>query len=116
MAVQLLLYLMLPPELVQYCMQNSCVVAVKLFLHTFCRRPCSVSIQQYRYDSCLEKRRFILSVRSDFHMADSLSIAVHAFASRVLMSVLVDEALLPTYVNLSASFGEQPFSVEISPL
>ena len=30
-----------------------------------------------------KKLRFILSVRSDFHMTDSLSIAVHAFASRV---------------------------------
>ena len=43
----------------------------------------------------LEKMRFILSVRSDFHMTDSLSIAVHAFASHVLMSVSVDETLLP---------------------
>ena len=42
-----------------------------------------------------KKLRFILSVRSDFHMTDSLSIAVHAFACRVLISVLVDETLLP---------------------
>ena len=38
---------------------------------------------------------FILSVRSDFHMIDSLSIAVHAFVSRVSMSFWVDEPLLP---------------------
>ena len=31
-----------------------------------------------------KKLRFILSVRSDFHMTDCLSIAVHAFAGRVL--------------------------------
>ena len=37
----------------------------------------------------------MLSVRSVFHMTDSLSIATHAFASRVLMSVSVDESLLP---------------------
>ena len=42
-----------------------------------------------------KKLRFILSVRSDFHMTDSLSIAVHAFVSRVLMSFSVDETLLP---------------------
>ena len=42
-----------------------------------------------------KKLRFILSVRSDFNMTDSQSIAVHAFASRVLMSVSVDETLLP---------------------
>ena len=39
--------------------------------------------------------RFIQSVRSDFHMTNSQSMAVHAFASRVLMSVSVDETLLP---------------------
>ena len=32
-------------------------------------------------------------------MTDSLSIAVHAFASRVLMTVLVDETLLPRLVK-----------------
>ena len=42
-----------------------------------------------------KKLRFILSVRSDFHMIDSLSIAVHAFVSRVSMYFLVDETLLP---------------------
>ena len=35
MAVQLLLCGVLPPWLVQYCSQYSCVVAVKLFLHVF---------------------------------------------------------------------------------
>ena len=42
-----------------------------------------------------KKLRFILSVRSDFHMTDSLSIPVHAFASLVLMSFSVDETLIP---------------------
>ena len=49
-------------------------------------------------------------------MTDRLSIAVHAFASRVLMSVSVDETLLPRLMNLSISFRELPFSVEVSPL
>ena len=39
--------------------------------------------------------RFILSVRSDFHMTDRLSIAVHSFVSRMSMSFSVDETLLP---------------------
>ena len=39
-----------------------------------------------------KKLRFILSVRSDFHMIDSLSIA---FVRRVSMSFSVDERLLP---------------------
>ena len=33
----------------------------------------------------------ILSDRSDFHMIDSLSIAVHVFVSNVSMSFLVDQ-------------------------
>ena len=35
---------LLPPGLVQYSPQHSCVIAVKLFLHTFSYRPCSASI------------------------------------------------------------------------
>ena len=34
-ALHLLLYRVLPPGLVQYSSQNSCVIAVNLFLHTF---------------------------------------------------------------------------------
>ena len=41
-----------------------------------------------------KKLRFILSVRSESHMTDSLSIAVHAFVSHVSMSVPVDETLV----------------------
>ena len=41
-----------------------------------------------------KKLRFTLSVRSDFHMTDSLLIAVRAFVSRVSMSISVDETLL----------------------
>ena len=38
---------------------------------------------------------FILSVRSDFHMTDSLSITIHAFVNRVSVSFSIDETLLP---------------------
>ena len=61
-----------------------------------------------------KKLRFILSVTSDFHLIDSLSIAVHAFVSRVSMSFSVDETLLPRLVNLSTSFSEVPSRVEMS--
>ena len=40
-------------------------------------------------DHCLEKLHFILSDRSDFHNTDSLSIAVQAFDSHVLISFLL---------------------------
>ena len=43
-----------------------------------------------------KKVRFILSDRSDFHMIESLSIAVYAFVSCVSMSFSVDETLLPS--------------------
>ena len=42
-----------------------------------------------------KKLRFLLSVRFDFHMIDSSSIAVHAFVSRVSMSFSVDKTLFP---------------------
>ena len=42
-----------------------------------------------------KKLRFILSVRSDFHIIDSLLIAVHAFVNLVSMSFSVDATLLP---------------------
>ena len=60
-----------------------------------------------------KKLYFILSARSEFHMTDSLSITAHAFATRVWMSFLVDEMLLPRLVKLSTSFREPLFSMEI---
>ena len=45
-----------------------------------------------------KKLRFILSVRSDFHMIESLSIAVHTFVSRVSMSFSVDETQVGEFV------------------
>ena len=42
-----------------------------------------------------KKLCFILSVRSDFHIIDSLLIAVHAFVNLVSMSFSVDATLLP---------------------
>ena len=63
-----------------------------------------------------KKMHFILSIRSDYHMTDSLSLAVPAFASHVLMCFSVDETLLPRLVILSTSFKSQPLSVEMSSL
>ena len=60
--------------------------------------------------------RFFWLVRSDFHITDNLSIAVHAFACHVLMFISVDETLLPRLENLSTSFRELTFSLVMSPL
>ena len=61
-----------------------------------------------------KKLCFILSDRSDFHMTNNQSIPVHTFASRILMSFSVDEMWLLRYMNLSTSFREPPFSMEMS--
>ena len=63
-----------------------------------------------------KKLRYILSGRSDFHIIDSLLIAVHAFVNLVSMSFLVYETLLPRYVNLSTSLRGFPSRVEMSPV
>ena len=87
---------MLSPGLVQYCSQHSCVVAVKFLL-----QPLWLAVHVVHPYSSIDitaawkKLRFISSVRSDFHIIESLSIAVHAFVSRVSMSFSVDETLLP---------------------
>ena len=51
-----------------------------------------------------KKFSLILSDTSEFHMIDSLLIAVHDFAWRILTSLSVDETLLLRYVNLSTNF------------
>ena len=48
-------------------------------------------------------------------MIDSLSIVVHVFVSRIMMSFSVDKKLLPRFMNLSTDFSEPPFKVEMSP-
>ena len=57
---------------------------------------------------------FNLSDRPDFYRINNLSIAVHAFAWRVLISLSEDEMLLPRYVNLSTNFTKPPFRVDMS--
>ena len=74
-------------------------ILVSLASSFFSSRFVSVQVM-HQYSSidttaAWKKLCFILSVRSDFHMIDSLLIAVHAFISCVLMSFSVDETLLP---------------------
>ena len=53
-----------------------------------------------------EKKRFILSERSDFYMIDNLLIAIYAFLTHMLTSLSVDEMLLPRYMNRSTNFSK----------
>ena len=95
--------------LVGCCLQNLFKIAhsilVKLLSSFFSSRLLIIQVvhpySSINTTTAWKKLRFILSIRSDFHMTDSLSIAVHAFVSRVSWSFSVDETLLPRYVNLS---------------
>ena len=80
----------LPPGLVQDCTQHSSFFSSR-FVSVHVVHPYS-SID---VTAAWKKLRFILSVRSDFHIIDSLLIAVHAFVNLVWMSFSVDETLLP---------------------
>ena len=72
-----------------------------------------------------KKLRFILSVRSDFHIIDSLLKAVHAFVNLVSMSFSIEETLLPRYkqfyfkqfqFSISMQFKGRNYSVESTKL
>ena len=105
-----------PPGLVQYCLQHSCVIACQAFSPYVYLASMKCICITVSMTSAWKKLHFILSVSSDFHMTNSRSIAVHAFACRMLTSFSFDESLLPKLVNLSTSFRELPFSEEILPL
>ena len=62
-----------------------------------------------------KKLRYILLDKSDFHMINSLLIAIHAYAGYILTSLSVDETLLLRYLNLSTNFRGPPFRVEMAP-
>ena len=62
-----------------------------------------------------KKFPFILSEMPDFHWNDNMSIAVHAFPIFMLISLSVDEILLPRYVNRSIEFRGLSLKVEIAP-
>ena len=66
-SIQQLLWGMLPPRFVQYSSQYSSFLKIRFVsFHT-----------AVLTDHCLEKQRFILSDKYDFHMTDSLLTAVH---------------------------------------
>ena len=73
--------------------------------------PCSSTNKT----SAWKKFCFILSARSNFHMIERLTIAVHAFAGRILISFSVDVSLLVSYVKLCTDFRGPPFSVDKTP-
>ena len=67
-----------------------------------------------------KKLRFILSVRSDFHMTDSLSIALDAFAGRVIdiCEFIYIYISSPTYADCRdcpVSFSLHPYLSSIHP-
>ena len=99
-----------------------CSMQLAAFLPSSLFSICLVSVRVVHPYSSIDtttawkKLHFILSVRSNFHITDNLSIAVLAFASCVLMSISVDETLLPREVNVSTCFKGLSFSLETLPL
>ena len=61
-----------------------------------------------------KKSCFILLERSNFHIIDNLSVAVHAFARYMLTSLLVDEIFLLGYMNFYTNFRGLPLKVEMA--
>ena len=87
--------------LVGCCLQDlfniACNILVQLLSSFF--SICLVSVHVVYPYSTIDmtaawKKNCTLCYSSDFHMTINLSIAVHAFASRILMSFSVDEMLL----------------------
>ena len=107
---------------VECCFQDlfptACSIFVQLPSSFFSIRLVSIHVMHpySRMDTTAawKKLRFILSGRSYLHMTSGIPITIHAFASYILISFSVDEMLFPRYENLSTSFRESPFSVEMS--
>ena len=97
---------------IQFILKNSCTVPIYLFII----RLVGVYIEELTQPPLGKKLRFILSDRSDSHMIDNLSIAVHAFACGIFISLSVDErhVNLPRNLNLPTNFREPLFRVEMS--
>ena len=53
--------------------------------------------------------------KSNFHIIDNLSIAVHTFAKYIIASLWVDEILPLRYVNWSSNFRGLLLEVEMTP-
>ena len=62
-----------------------------------------------------KKSCFIALERSNFHMIDNLSIAVHTFAVHMLTLLSVDEILLPKYVNRPTNFRSLSLKLVMAP-
>ena len=60
-------------------------------------------------------RNPVLFHQIDFHMINSLLIAVYAFSMRVLITFSIDEILLPRNGNWSFNFRSLPLQEEMSP-
>ena len=59
--------------------------------------------------------RFILLEKSDLHVVDDLSIAVHILLMRILTLLSVDVILLPGWITRSTNFKGLTFSEELVP-
>ena len=86
-------------EYLQDLFNIACSILVQLLSSFFSSHLVSVHVvhpySSIETTTAWKKLHFILSVMSDFHMTNSLLIAVHAFVCHMSTSVSVDETLLP---------------------
>ena len=71
-------------------------------------------VQPYSSTDKAQLRRIPILFLSDFYMVVNRLIAIHALPICKLISLSVDEILLPRYVNWSANFRGLPFNKKIA--
>ena len=97
-----------------------CVVPIQLLFFFFFLSKPVVGIQVLQPYCSTDmattwKKSILFYQRSNFHVIDNVSVAVHVFPIRVLISLSVDEIVPPGYGNCSSNFRGWPFNVDIAP-
>ena len=95
----------LPPWLIQYCSQHSCVIAVQLFLQSFSQRQSGASINQYRHVHCLEETafHFIGQVLFSFDRQLIDSIYIYIYICRLYKFNIIPYDMVNIYLCLFMS-------------
>ena len=65
--------------------------------------------------TALKNSCFILSERLNIDMIRNPSVRVHSFSMRIMISLSVNEILLPRYEKWSTNFRDLSFNMEMAP-
>ena len=113
-AEQLQFFRVQHPGFVQNNARHPWATPMKLFLSAFSVRTSGAAIQQYWHSYSFEDVLFHFISGINFNMVVNLSITVHNLSMCMLISLLVDEILLPRYINRSTNFSGLSFN-EMTP-